>query len=102
MNESPVTIDWSAARGEKWLPPLAGTEAMLAPVDEPLIHALRLDAPCRIAEIGCGGGGTTLQILRQAPAGSVVHGFDLSRVLIEAARKRLEAGERTIEFEIAD
>jgi trans-aconitate methyltransferase len=38
-------------------------EAMLTPVDEPLIRALNLDAPCRIADIGCGGG-TTLEILR--------------------------------------
>jgi trans-aconitate methyltransferase len=53
-------------------------EAMLTPVDEPLVRALNLDAPCRIADIGCGGGGMTLEILRRAPAGSVVHGYDLS------------------------
>jgi 16S rRNA A1518/A1519 N6-dimethyltransferase RsmA/KsgA/DIM1 with predicted DNA glycosylase/AP lyase activity len=53
-------------------------EAMLTPVDEPLVRALNLDAPCRIADIGWGGGGMTLEILRRAPAGSVVHGYDLS------------------------
>jgi hypothetical protein len=76
-------------------------EAMLMPVDEPLIRALNLDAPCRIAEIGCGGGGTTLEILRRAP-GSVVHGFDLSPALIELARSRKRSDERAIAFEIAD
>src|SRR5579863_6458702 len=102
MNETPAATDWSNARGEKWRAQLAGLEAMLAPVDEPLIHALNLDAPYRIADIGCGGGGTTLEILRRAPAGSVVHGFDLSRVLVESARNRKPSDEPAIAFEIAD
>ena len=97
MNENPTATDWAAARGEKWRAQLAGMEAMLTPVDEPLIRALNLDAPCRIVDIGCGGGGTTLEILRRAPAGSVVHGFDISPAL---SRKRSD--ERAIAFEIAD
>lgn len=94
--------DWAAARGEKWRGKLYGMEPMLAPVDEPLLRALRLDAPYRIAELGCGGGGTALSLLRQAPAGSVVHGYDISPALIEAARERTAPGERAINFEIAD
>jgi len=77
-------------------------EAMLAPVDEPLIRALHLEAPCRIADIACGGGGTSLEILRRAPAGSVVHGFDISPALIELARHRIRPDERAIAFETAD
>jgi len=106
MNENPAATDWTGARGEKWRVHLAGTEAMLASVDEPLILALNLDVPCRIADIGCGGGGTTLEILRWAPAGSVVHGFDLSPALIELARGRKPSckpsDDRAIAFEIAD
>jgi SAM-dependent methyltransferase len=102
MNENPRATEWAAARGEKWRAQLAGMEAMLTPVDEPLIRALNLDAPCRIVDIGCGGGGTTLEILRRAPAGSVVHGFDLSGALIEVARTRKPSDERAIVFEIAD
>jgi len=64
MNECSAAADWSAARGEKWRAQSGGMEAMLAPVDEPLIRALNLDAPYRIADIGCGGG-TTLEILQQ-------------------------------------
>src|SRR5277367_7146533 len=100
MNENPAATDWSNARGEKWRTQLAGMEAMLAPVDEPLIHALNLDADYRIADIGCGGGGTTLEILRQAPAGSVVHGFDLSVVLIDSARRRKPPEEHAIDFQV--
>jgi trans-aconitate methyltransferase len=77
-------------------------EAMLTPVDEPLIRALNLDAPCRIADISCGGGRTTLEILRRAPAGSVVHGFDLFPASIELARSCKRSDEHAIAFEIAD
>jgi SAM-dependent methyltransferase len=93
---------WAGARGEKWRNNLAGMEATLAPVDEPLILALRLDAPCRIADVGCGGGGTTLEIARRAPAGSVVHGFDISPALIEAARARAGREGAAVTFTQAD
>lgn len=102
MDKDTTTSDWAAARGEKWRAHLSGTEAMMAPVDEPLIRALRFEAACRIADIGCGGGGTTLEILRRAPAGSVVHGLDISPALIELARARLRSDERAVAFKIAD
>ena len=90
--------DWSTARGEKWVAQLSGMEAMLAPVDQPLIEALHLEAPARIADVGCGGGATSIAILRDVPASSVVHGFDLSPASINAARKRNSA----VDFQIAD
>lgn len=102
MNTNRPEGDWSTARGEKWVAQLAGMEGMLAPVDKPLIEALKLEVPCRIADIGCGGGGTALEILRRAPARSVVHGYDLSPASIEAARRRIPAGERAIDFHVAD
>ena len=90
--------DWSTTRGEKWVAQLAGMEAMLAPVDQPLIEALNIQEPARIADIGCGGGATSIAILRSAPAGSMVHGYDISPASIEAARRR----EPGIEFRVAD
>ena len=102
MKENLAASDWAAARGERWRAQLAGMEAMLKPVEEPLIGALHLDAPCRIADMGCGGGGTTLEIGRRALAGSVVHGYDISPALIEVARARRRPGERAIAFELAD
>lgn len=93
--------DWAADRGEKWRAHAAGMEAMLAPVDEPLIRALDLRRACRVADVGCGGGGTTLEIRRRAPAGCAVHGFDISEAMIESARDRLgEASDVT--FTVAD
>jgi SAM-dependent methyltransferase len=96
--------DWTTSRGEKWRASLTGMEAMLAAVDEPLIRALQLDdVPSRIADIGCGGGGTTLQIGCRAPHGSIVHGFDLSPALIQMACSRgWSEDETNIEFHVAD
>jgi SAM-dependent methyltransferase len=102
MSHTPAASEWAAGRGEKWRARLAGMEAMLAPVDEPLISALRIDNAFRIADIGCGGGATTLEIVRRAAAGSVVHGFDISPALIESARARLPPGPSAVTFAVAD
>ncbi|MGE3354888.1 MAG: class I SAM-dependent methyltransferase [Planctomycetota bacterium] len=95
------TAAWAAARGAKWAAHIAGMEAMLAPVDAPLVAALALDRPCRIADLGCGGGATSLAILDRAPAGSRVHGVDISPDLIAHARGRAPAG-AAVAFECAD
>jgi SAM-dependent methyltransferase len=100
--QNPAASDWAGARGEKWRGQVQGMEATLTPIDEPLISALRLDRPCTIADVGCGGGGTTLEIRRRAPAGSVVHGYDISPALIEVARSRIRSADDTISFDIAN
>ncbi len=100
MSKGPAGYDWSEARGERWAAQVAGMEAMLRPVDEPLIEALRLDAPHRIAEVGCGGGGTAREVARRAPKGSVVHGYDISPALVAVARERADRPE--LAFELAD
>ena len=101
MSENPTASEWTTLRGEKWCANLTGMEATISPVDGPLIRGLRLDAPCSIADVGCGGGGATLAVLRHAPAGSVVHGYDISPALIRYARAR-EHSAGTVSFEIAD
>lgn len=102
MSEAKADFDWAAARGDKWRDQLGAMEAMLAPIDEPLIDALQLDAPYRIADVACGGGGTTLEVLRRAPHGSVVHGFDISPALIESARARFPEQAHALTFALAD
>ncbi|HEX3771854.1 MAG TPA: class I SAM-dependent methyltransferase [Polyangiaceae bacterium] len=89
LNENTTGYDWTATRGARWAAQVAGMEATLAPVEAPLLEALRLDARYRIADIGSGGGATTFDVARAAPAGSVVHGYDISPVLVAAARARI-------------
>ncbi|AEI64930.1 methyltransferase type 11 [Corallococcus macrosporus] len=101
-NKPTSSIDWAAERGKKWLAQLGGMEATLAPVDAPLIQALRLDAPYRIADVACGGGGTTLELFRRAPSGSVVQGIDIAEPLIESARARAQREGCPVLFTQAD
>lgn len=101
MTREPI-VDWAAARSDKWRRQLAGLEAMLSPIDEPLIEALALTEPVRIADVGCGGGATTLEVARRAPAGSIAHGLDLSPALIEVARRRSGTHQTSVAFHVAD
>jgi len=101
MGENLAAQDWASARGEKWSAQLQAMEATLRPVDAPLIEALALVGPARIAEVGSGGGGTALELLRHAPAGSVVHGYDVSPKLVETAQARVHDGS-TLRFALAD
>lgn len=94
--------DWSADRGESWRDHLTPLEAMLAPVTAPLIAALDLTTPLRIADIGCGGGETSLEIAKAAPSGSTVDGFDISPALVEAASAKEAYGDVRAKFHVAN
>lgn len=102
MNTHTEAYDWVTVRGEKWRASVNPMEAMLAPVDDPLIAALALDRPLRILEVGSGGGGTTLELARHAPEGSFVQGLDISPALVESARARLPHLTRRVAFDCVD
>jgi SAM-dependent methyltransferase len=101
MQSNPSEYDWAGSRGAQWRDQLDGMEAMLVPVDAPLIQALALDGPLRVAEIGCGGGATTRAIAAAAPAGSAVTGFDISADLVAAATARAGDVARFVEANAA-
>lgn len=92
---------WAGGRGALWREKLDGMEALLAPIDAPFLEALALDAPCRIGEVACGGGGTTRAIAAAAPAGSEVTGFDISADLIDAATARAGGVARFLQADAA-
>ena len=96
--QSPSSQTWAETRGAKWRDQLDPMEAMLAPIDAPLIAALHLSDRLRIAEIGAGGGATTRAIAAAAP-GSTTEGFDISPDLIGAAKARVGGVAR---FTLAD
>ncbi len=102
MSENPTSVEWSESRGDKWRTHMASLEAMLRPIDEPLIDALQLGGASRIADLACGGGGTSLQVLARAEPTAEVHGYDIAPGLIEAARARIPAGETRLRFSVAN
>lgn len=94
--------DWSADRGVAWRESMGPLEAMLAPVNTPLLSALDLDSPYQIADIGCGGGETSLAIAQYAQPGSTVTGFDISPALIEAAQAKDSPSKVPTRFRVQD
>lgn len=96
-----AAASWAGPRGAQWATELERMEAMLAPVDEPLLRALDLEAPARIADLACGGGATARELAARAPGGGFVHGLDVSSVLVARARARAE-GDPRLAFDVAD
>lgn len=100
--EKMLSKEWAENRGAKWNDNLLGMEAMMAPVDVLLLETLQLDKPYYIADLGCGGGRTSLNILKTAPEGSVIHGYDISDSLIKTATERIPANNSNITFTTLD
>ncbi len=90
--------DWAGDRGRKWVENLQATEAMLAPVDAPLVEALQLDGVVSVADIGCGGGRTSRAIARKLSAHAQVHGVDISPDVIKAAGAEGDVDGARLEF----
>ncbi|OYY72014.1 class I SAM-dependent methyltransferase [Sphingomonas sp. 28-63-12] len=101
-SEHPTSDDWAGARGEKWLAQLARMESMLAPVDAPLIAQLALKGTRRIADLACGGGGTTLALAAAADPGAAVFGYDISPALVAFAQTRAAAHDPAPVFALGD
>lgn len=100
--ENPTSDDWAGARGEKWLAQLGRMEVMLAPVDAPLIELLALGGARRIADLACGGGGTTLAVAAAADPGAAVFGYDISPALVMFAQNRATPVDSAPIFAVGD
>ena len=95
--------DWAGEMGTKWLANLARFEDMIAPIGEALLKQADFKPGERVLDIGCGGGGTTIDIAQAvAPSGEVL-GIDISPDLTAASTQRAkDAGVSNIRFICAD
>ena len=79
---------WNAAAGETWAQFQEPLDRQIEPLGLAGIDVLQPVPGERIIDIGCGCGQTSLTLAaRVAPSGSVV-GIDLSRPMLEVARRR--------------
>ncbi len=95
--------DWSGDLGERWLAHLDRFEGMIAPAGAALLQHAAIASGERVIDVGCGAGGTTIEIARRiAPAGEAL-GLDISQALTAAATQRASvANVRNVRFVCAD
>jgi SAM-dependent methyltransferase len=100
MTERPTMAEyWNSRAGEHWASTYERYDDLLGGYGRAAISALDAEADERILDVGCGAGGTTLDVARLlAPRGTIV-GIDLSKQMIEVAQQRAWAEALTnVEF----
>lgn len=84
--------DWAGETGRNWLANLQKFESMIAPIGAALITHARFKPGERVIDIGCGGGGTTINIGRAVSPGGHATGLDISQELIWSCGARASMG----------
>ncbi|RKS09311.1 methyltransferase family protein [Nocardiopsis sp. Huas11] len=93
---------WNGDDGRRWAAQYLRYDEMLAAYTPPLLDAAGITAEQRVLDVGCGAGVTTCAAARAARGGEAV-GVDLSRPLLEHARRRAGGqGLDHVRFEEAD
>jgi len=93
---------WNGAGGRHWTARQAMQDALLAPVSERLIAAAQVKPGERAIDIGCGCGGTTLEIAAITGEAGRALGLDLSEPMIARARERAAQAKSPAKFLVAD
>lgn len=84
--------DWAGETGRNWLANLQKFESMIAPIGAALITHAQFKPGERVLDIGCGGGGTTINIGRSVSPGGHATGLDISQELIWSCGARAAMG----------
>ena len=95
--------DWAGAMGARWLANVDRFEGMIAPIGRALIARAGFRIGERVVDVGCGAGGTSIDIARQVGREGSVLGVDISPVLIEASLRRSKVADLSnIDFRCVD
>ena len=92
---------WNAKAGETWARFQEQLDRQIAPLGDAGIRALAPQPGERILDIGCGCGQTTLALAAEVTPGGSVLGLDISKPMLDVARKRA-AGVPNVAFRDAD
>jgi SAM-dependent methyltransferase len=84
---------WNGDAGQRWVDGQEAMDAMLAPFGEAAMEAAGVAKGAEVIDLGCGCGGTTLELARRTgPMGRVI-GIDISTPMLRRAQQRAsEAG----------
>jgi hypothetical protein len=82
---------WNGDSGRRWVGDADRRDRILAPVADALLAAADLIPGEAVLDIGCGCGATTLAAAQAVGPAGVVRGIDLSKPMLDVARRRAEA-----------
>lgn len=79
---------WNQQAGPTWAEQQAPLDRQLEPLGRKVMAALALQPGERVLDVGCGAGATTLDLAAVVAPGGEAVGIDISRPLLEVARRR--------------
>lgn len=91
MSETPNAAQvayWNDTAGSTWADLQPALDRQLEPLGRRVIEALALRPGERVLDLGCGAGATTAQLAATVAPGGEVIGIDISRPLLDVARRR--------------
>jgi ubiquinone/menaquinone biosynthesis C-methylase UbiE len=95
MNLTHLTDDeqatlWNGPSGRAWVETQDLLDQLFKPFEDLFVEAIAAKSRCRLLDVGCGTGSTTLAIARRLKAKDCCIGIDISGPMIAAARTRAE------------
>lgn len=95
--------EWNSATGRRWLERHEAVDRQIASFGRRAMDRTDIKPGERILDVGCGCGETTFELVDRVGASGFVTGVDISRPLIETARKRAqELARANVRFEEGD
>jgi SAM-dependent methyltransferase len=96
---------WNGLGGRAWVDLQAVLDHTLKPFEDLLVDCVAdaLSAPrCRVLDIGCGTGATTMALAQRLGADHDYTGLDISVPMIDLARRRAHAQQVAVDFVVGD
>ena len=94
---------WNGPVGERWTELAADQDRMLAPLGATTMDAAGIASGHRVLDIGCGSGGTTVELAARVGIGGHVAGIDISAPMLALVQERADAmADHSIALHLAD
>jgi SAM-dependent methyltransferase len=94
--------EWNGPLGERWAELQSRLDELTGPFGRAALKAAAARPGERIIDIGCGCGETTFALAQAAGPAGAVTGVDISRPMLDSARRQAASGPRNIAFLEAD
>jgi len=102
QNNHEQSLLWNGIGGEAWVELQDLLDSTFKPIEELLADEISAAPDCRVLDVGCGTGATTLAVAQRLGAKGFCVGVDISAPMLAAARTRAEKKGAHAAFILAD